>query len=97
MIDEKKTLGCFFAVAFCLVVFTVIFFFCSCGETLIPVARRINIQCPDSLEIRVDGILQGIGPEAEILIIENYPNVLQVGSWTMVLFPNFTVDYLRLR
>ncbi len=97
MIEEKKTLGCFLCVCSALVVLTVMFLFCSCGESLIPIARELNVQCPDSLEIRVDGITQGFGPEADILIIENYPNVLEIGPWVMVLFPDFTVDSLSVR
>lgn len=94
--EEPKGHGCFLAVVICLIVFTVILAVCSCGSSIVPIARTLHVVCPDSLEVYVDGLFQSTG-SGDILIIENYPNVLSIGEQYLVLWPEVSIDTLQVQ
>ena len=94
--EEPKGHGCFLAVCIALVALCVILVICSCGSSIIPIARTLHVVCPDSLDICVDGIFQRTG-SGDILIIENFPNVLSIGTQYMVLWPDVWIDSLVVR
>lgn len=69
----------------------------SCGapQLEVPVLRNVSIIAPDSMEIKIDGIVQGYGACTGILV-ENYPNFLEIGSWEFVLFPACDYDSISV-
>ena len=69
---------------------------CSAPELETPVLRHVFLSAPDSMEIKIDGILQGYGPKLNVILVENLPNFLQVGPWEFVLFPTCDYDSLSV-
>lgn len=64
---------------------------CSAPELETPVLRNVSVSAPDTMDIRIDGILQGYG-SCTVILVENYPNYVEIGPWEFVLFPPCDYD-----
>lgn len=70
-------------------------FGCSAPQIPEPVFTTIDLDVPDTCMVILDGLEFGYGPMS-LIVLENYPNYLQVGDWKFVLLSPVTYDHLEI-
>ena len=68
---------------------------CSAPPLPEPVFTTIDLNVPDSCVVILDGLEFGYG-SMNLIVLENYPNYLQVGPWKFILLSPVTYDTFQI-
>jgi hypothetical protein len=83
------------ALFFTLAILTAFLSSCNAPPIPEPVLTSIQLEAPDTCLIMLDGLEFGYG-SMSLIVIENYPNYLQVGSWKFVILPPVKFDIFKV-